>query len=67
LVVVPPLELSEGLEQLDGGGEVADPQQVLFEGPDEAFCDAVPSGSRTKLGELAMPRKASSAWKSSLR
>jgi hypothetical protein len=26
-----------------------------------------PSGSRTKLGELAMPRKLSSRWKSSLR
>ena len=26
----------------------------------------LPSGSRTKLGELVMPRKASSSWKSSL-
>jgi len=25
-----------------------------------------PSGSRTKLGELVMPRKVSSFWKSSL-
>ena len=40
-VVVPPLELLEGLDQLDDGGEVADPQQVLFQGPDEAFRDAV--------------------------
>src|SRR5262249_61328890 len=41
LVVVPPLELLEGLDQLDDGGEVADPQQVLFQGPDGAFSDAV--------------------------
>jgi hypothetical protein len=41
LVVVPPLELLEGLDQLDDGREVMDPQQVLFEGPDEAFRDAV--------------------------
>src|SRR5262249_420819 len=41
VVVVPPLELLEGLDQLDDGGEVADPEQVLFEGPDKAFGDAV--------------------------
>jgi hypothetical protein len=29
LVVVPPLELLEGLDQLVDGGEVADSQQVL--------------------------------------
>jgi hypothetical protein len=41
LVVVPPLELLEGLDQLGDGGEVADPKPVPFEGPDEAFRDAV--------------------------
>ena len=40
-VVVPPLELLEGLDQLSDGGEVMDPQPVLFEGPDEAFREAV--------------------------
>ena len=27
----------------------------------------LPSGSRTKLGELSMPKKATSCWKSSAR
>jgi hypothetical protein len=31
LIVVPTLELAQGLDQLRDGGEVADPEQVLFQ------------------------------------
>jgi hypothetical protein len=66
LLGVPPLEFPEGLDQIDDGGEVADPQQDLFEGPDEAFRDAFALGLPDEARELTMPRKTSSAWKSSL-
>jgi hypothetical protein len=40
-LVVQPLEVLEGVDQLDDGREVMDPQPVRFDGPDEAFRDAV--------------------------
>ena len=46
LVVVPPLELLEGLDQLGDDREVMDPQPVPFEGPDEAFRQTVGLRSR---------------------
>jgi hypothetical protein len=46
LLIVPPLELAEGLDQLGDRGEVPDPEQVLLQGPDEAFGDAVGLRSR---------------------
>jgi hypothetical protein len=66
MAVAPPPELVEGLDQLDDGGEAADPEQVLFQGLDDASATPLPSGSRTKLGELAMPSNFSSRGQSCL-
>jgi hypothetical protein len=66
LLVVPSLELPEGLDEFGYPGEVPDPKQVLRQSLDKSFGDPIALGSRTKLGELVMPRKVSSCWKSSL-
>jgi hypothetical protein len=63
--VVGVLEDEEREAELLDGVEAAHPEQVLLERADEALDAAVASGSRTKAGELAMPRKASSRWSSS--
>jgi len=41
LPVVPPAELLQGYGQLGHRGEVPDPEQVLLQGPDEPFGDAM--------------------------
>jgi hypothetical protein len=46
LLVVPPPELPEGLDQLRDGGEVADPEQVLLQGSDKSLGDAIGLRSR---------------------
>jgi hypothetical protein len=61
-LVVGVLERVEGLAQLLDGGEALDPEQVLLSVRMNRSAQPLPSGSRTKAGELAMPRKASSAW-----
>ena len=49
LLIVPPLELPEGLDQIGDRGEVLDPEQVLLQGPDEALRDPVGLCSRMHL------------------
>src|SRR5690348_14351571 len=44
LLIAPPLELAEGLDQIGDRGEVPDPEQVLLQGPDEALRDPVSFG-----------------------
>ena len=46
--------------------EVTDPQQLLLEGPEEAFDTAVAFWLANESGEDSIPRKVSSFWKSSL-
>ena len=58
-------EVEERQPQLLHGVEGADPEQVFLQGADEAFGAAVTSGARTKAGELSMPKKVISVWKTS--
>ena len=51
-------ELLDGIEGFH-------PKEVLLEDTDEALGAAVPSGARTKAGELSMPRNSSSFWNAS--
>jgi hypothetical protein len=46
LLVVPPPELPEGLDQLGHGRETFDPKQVRFQRADEALRDAIGLRSR---------------------
>ena len=50
------------LTELLDGVEGAHPEQVPFQGADKALGAAVPLDNRTKAGELAMFRKASSCY-----
>jgi hypothetical protein len=61
--VVNALKVDKSLAQLLHGGEVFHPEQIFFEYPDKALGAAVPFRSPDK-GELVIPRKAISSWKS---
>jgi hypothetical protein len=61
-LVVGALELQQRQAQLLDGGEAADPQQVSLRVRMNRSTRPLPSGARTKAGELSMPRKASSRW-----
>ena len=51
----------QGQAELLDGVEAPHPQQILLQRADEAFsATPLPSGSRTKLGELSMPKNATS-------
>jgi hypothetical protein len=41
LLIIPPLELPEGLDQIGNRGEVLHPEPVLLQCPDEALRDPV--------------------------
>src|SRR4051794_15816028 len=53
------------LPKLLDGVEGAHPEQVLLELRMNRSAQPLPSGARTKAGELSRPRKASSCWKAS--
>ena len=56
-------ERQQGLTQFLDGRKGPHPQQVVLERADERSAQPLPSGARTKAGELSMPRKAISVWK----
>ena len=56
-------ELDQGVAELLDGVEGPHPEQVLFQGADEALGAAIALRRPHKAGELSMPRKASSFWK----
>jgi len=58
VVVVPLAELFERLCQFLKRREVSHPEQLLFEGAEEALDAAVPFGARTKAGDNSIPGKA---------
>jgi hypothetical protein len=59
VLVAPPLELVEGRDQLDDGGEVADPQPFLFGGPEESLANPVtlrlPDSSNRRVPLFRLP------------
>ena len=62
----PVVGLLEGLERqakLLDGLEAPHPQQVLLQRRMNRSAQPLPSGSRTKAGELSTPRKRISPWK----
>ncbi len=63
LAVVALLEGEQGLTQLLDRGEVLHPEELFFQGAEEALAQPLPSGSRTKARLLVMPSNRSSAWK----
>ncbi len=58
-------ELEQRAAQVLDAVEAVHPEEVLLQGADEALAQPLPSGARTKAGELVMPGKRSSFWKSS--
>ena len=56
-------EREQRLPQLLDGFEGPHPEQVLFRVRMKRSAQPLPSGERTKAGELSMPRKANSFWK----
>ena len=55
LLVVSPPELPERRDQLADGSERPHPEEVLFQGANEAFRDAIPLGLPDEGGELVIP------------
>ena len=49
LLVIPPPEFAQGLDQLHDRGEAPDPKQVLLQGANESFRDAIGLRSRMHL------------------
>ena len=62
-VVLDLAERQQSLAQFLDRLEVAHPQQVFLERPDEPFSAAVTLGRADEAGELSMPRKPISFWK----
>jgi len=55
LIIVQQPELPERLDQLGDGSERPHPKEVLFQGANEAFRDAIPLGLPDEGGELVIP------------
>ena len=49
LLVIPPPEFAQGLDQLHDPGEAPDPKEVLFEFADESLGDAIALGLRASV------------------
>ena len=62
--VVALAEREQRLAQILDRVESLHPQEIFLQGSDEAF-GTLPSGARTKAGELSAPRNSSSLWKAS--
>ena len=66
VLVVESAKLFQCPDQFRYGLEVADPQQLLFERPEETFNTTVAFRLANECRRRLHPRKASSFWKSSL-